>query len=271
MGSMADDDMLQVTSELELDGRPLDAPRILGASEMTGGRLAMEVAPLAPAAFIATKDPRVQQKKTWVEDIVLPRYASCIHLGAQLGTSFARIVHGVLEPNECAELVAQANDVGYTPLENRYRCMLDCPEMASYLLEVMRPHLPERLCCGRECLEELNDRFRFSFYLPGQEFEPHCDPFYSFPHGHPKHGQTSRVTVLFYLHDVPEANGGATTFVGDGQVTCQPRGGSALIFTQDLRHEGSMVNSGIKYFIRTELMYVEDRQAKELDELIDSI
>merc|ERR1719410_2110174 len=174
-----------------------------------------------------------------------------------------------LSPANVLSLLAQANEEGFEPLENRFRVMLDCPEMADYLLEVMRPHLPVRLCHGQECLAGLNDRFRFSFYVPGQEFEPHYDACYRQPDGHPKEGQISRITVLLYLHDVPETNGGATNFVGTARVACQPRGGSALIFSQDLWHEGSLVKAGIKYFIRTELMYEEDQEAKELQALID--
>merc|ERR1712217_840567 len=188
--------------------------------------------------FIRTKDPHVQQQNTWAEDIDLPPDASVLLVGAKLGTSFARVVHGVLEPSECTELVAQANKQGFTPLSNRLRCMLDCPELAAYLLEVLRPHLPEKLCHGQERLEELNDRFRFTCYQPGQSFSPHCDPCYKHPDGHPKEGKSSRITVLLYLHDVPESLGGATNFVDRRRVTCQPQGGSALIFTQDLRHEG---------------------------------
>merc|ERR1711918_208117 len=52
------------------------------------------------------------------------------------------------------------------------------------------------------------------------------------------------------------AHGGATTFIGDSkQLPYQPKGGSALIFTQDLFHEGSLVSAGIKYTLRTEAMY----------------
>ena len=36
---------------------------------------------------------------------------------------------------------------------------------------------------------------------------------------------------------------------------CQPKGGSALVFTQNLLHEGSLVKKGIKYTMRTEIMY----------------
>lgn len=39
-------------------------------------------------------------------------------------------------------------------------------------------------------------------------------------------------------------------------IPCQPKAGSVLIFTQDLPHEGSMLQAGIKYTMRTEAMYV---------------
>ena len=55
----------------------------------------------------------------------------------------------------------------------------------------------------------------------------------------------SRITVQMYLHDVPEEFGGATTFIGkDKDYPCQQKCGSALIFTQNLVHEGSLVKEG---------------------------
>ena len=69
-------------------------------------------------------------------------------------------------------------------------------------------------------------------------------------------GDMSRITIQMYLHDVPEEFGGATTFIGkDKDHPCQPKCGSALIFTQNLVHEGSLVKEGIKYTMRTEVMY----------------
>ena len=62
--------------------------------------------------------------------------------------------------------------------------------------------------------------------------------------------------MQLYLHDVPEEFGGATTFIGAGKnFPCQPKCGSALVFTQNLLHEGSLVKKGIKYTMRTEVMY----------------
>ena len=69
-------------------------------------------------------------------------------------------------------------------------------------------------------------------------------------------GDISRITVQLYLHDVPEEFGGATTFIGAGKnFPCRPKCGSALVFTQNLLHEGSLVKKGIKYTMRTEVMY----------------
>ena len=69
-------------------------------------------------------------------------------------------------------------------------------------------------------------------------------------------GDLSRITIQMYLHDVPEDFGGATTFLGPKkEKSCQPKCGSALLFTQNLFHEGSLVKKGIKYTMRTEVMY----------------
>lgn len=264
--SMSFEDLKGVAGTLSLDGRPLEPPRLLPRGPADG-----DAPVVAPVEFVKLKDPGLQRRLLEVDEIRLPKGASLLLQGAKLGTSFARVVHNVLEPGECASLLAQANDYGYVPLENRFRCMLECPELAAYLLEVLRPHLPERLCHGHEYIEEINPRFRFTCYLPEQEFAKHADPFWVHPPGHPKAGVVSRATVLLYLNDVPDEYGGGTAFVGEHRVVCQPRGGSVLIFSQDLLHEGSIVTGGLKYFARTELMFREDTEAKDLEDLIDSI
>lgn len=40
-----------------------------------------------------------------------------------------------------------------------------------------------------------------------------------------------------------------------GDTPCHPLAGSVLLFTQDLLHEGSEVKAGIKYTMRSEVMY----------------
>mmetsp|Transcript_148871 Transcript_148871/g.270575 ORF Transcript_148871/g.270575 Transcript_148871/m.270575 type:complete len:159 (+) Transcript_148871:2-478(+) len=147
-----------------------------------------------------------------------------------------------------------------------HRVIVDSPELSSWLIEVLRPYLPERLPGAPDGhgdprraaeLVDLNERCRFLCYTPGQHFAAHYDACYERPRSHPNAGDMSMVTVQVYLHDVPAENGGATTFLPRraASLPCQPGAGCALIFTQDLYHEGSLVKDGIKYTLRTEAMY----------------
>lgn len=230
--------------------------------------------------FLSEKDPRTQRERTHVTELQLPGSASS-QPPTSSRPSFARVVENVLEPHECAQLLDCINAKGFTPallnmgggmqklaseVRDGHRVVVDSPELTQYLLEVLRPHLPEQLPRGNEdenhTLRELNERCRFLCYTPGQVFEAHCDGCYTRPQSHPHHGDSSRVTVQFYLHDVPADHGGGTTFLpwrggwfNNERLVCQPKGGSVLLFTQDLYHEGSRVIKGIKYTLRTEAMY----------------
>jgi len=203
---------------------------------------------------------------------------------------FARVVRHVLTPAECAELISCINRKGFTPAlvnigegrqqlatetRDTYRVIVDNEPLSSYLMEVLREHLPQKMM-GRQgslCrIEELNERCRFLCYTPGQVFERHYDGMYIRPDEHLKGCDFSRVTVQLYLHDVPEENGGATTFIGDTDVLgVQPMQGSCLLFTQDLYHEGSKLTSGLKYTMRTEVMYTDQDPEEPLtDEGMDA-
>jgi len=196
--------------------------------------------------------------KTLVEELALPEKL------ARAG-SFARVVHGVLSEAQCAELISSVNGKGFTPallnigrgsqklepyVRNGHRAIVDSPELGQWLLEALRPHLPADYCGSR--LVELNERCRILCYTPGQEFASHFDGNYRRPNG-----DNSEVTVQLYLHDVPDENGGATTFHFGraGSLPCQPKVGSVLLFSQDLEHEGSLLTKGLKYTLRTEAMY----------------
>merc|ERR1712070_811861 len=224
-------------------------------------------------SFLTSKDPIEQRRRVKVTELAVPDGAAWQNNGGEV--SFARVIDNVLEPEECAELLAKVNAQGFTPdllnigrgrqqlvseVRDGHRAIVDSPELSGYLMEVIRGAMPEWLDGyhnGREYVEGLNERCRFLCYTPGQAFEAHCDGCYQRRSPHPKAGDKSRVTVQLYLHDVPEAHGGATTFLGDRatRLPCQPRCGSVLLFTQDLMHEGSLVTAGIKYTMRTEVMY----------------
>ncbi len=95
-------------------------------------------------------------------------------------------------------------------------------------------------------------------YLPGQEFKPHCDWFYTKqPYWkQEKHsgGQRS-ITAMAYLNEV-EA-GGTTDFTRIG-LSIPPQPGTLLVWNnatpdgqpnEDTMHAGTPVESGVKYVI----------------------
>jgi len=250
----------------KLAGRPLERPRFHETSWRVGQRFtAVEdpdrtQVPWAPPDFaLQGSAGAAPRERVTAEELALPT------------GGFARVVRGVLCAEECAELLARVNAKGFTPAlvnvgrdtqefmpdyRDGHRVIVDSPEVAARLFEALRPHLPDQLPNGSR-LVELNERLRFLCYTPGQSFDEHYDGCYRRPLGHPRMGDRSYVTVQVYLHDVPEVCGGATTFHPGraSAVAYQPEAGSALLFSQDLLHEGSLVKAGIKYTLRTEAMY----------------
>jgi len=133
-------------------------------------------------------------------------------------------------------------------------------------------------------LSRLNERLRFLRYEGGEYFRPHCDAFYETPNGN----EISLFTVHLYLNGDGEQDleelaqekkrskekaesardkdpsgkllGGATSFNpnwdDENVVRIFPKTGSVLVFQQNnLYHAGEDVFRGVKYTMRTEIMY----------------
>ncbi len=91
----------------------------------------------------------------------------------------------------------------------------------------------------------LNELFRFYKYQNNQRFKRHKDGSYR-----KNDREWSVYTFMLYLNDA--FTGGATSF---DAFSIQPLTGTALIFKHDVRHEGVAVEEGIKYVLRTDIMY----------------
>ena len=219
------------------------------------------------------RDPAKQRGKLKITHLDVSGVAN----DNELEGTVAVVVDNVLLPEDCQALIAMCNAKGFTPallnsgggyqvyLPNHrrgWRCIVDCPALATYLLEVLRPVLPMALGTGD--MVDINERCRYLFYEQGQKFEPHYDGCYTRPKDHPTEEKgrrcKSRLTLQIYLNDVPTKCGGATTFLGgkdeDEKLPCQPKAGSVLVFSQNLLHEGSvLLNGGAKYTMRSEVMY----------------
>jgi hypothetical protein len=81
----------------------------------------------------------------------------------------------------------------------------------------------------------------------------------------PDGDERSWYTMHLYLNERgPDNNlvGGATSFIGyreDGEYNVDPKIGRVLIFQQrDLEHAGQNVEQGMKYTMRTDLMYKQE-------------
>lgn len=95
-------------------------------------------------------------------------------------------------------------------------------------------------------LQDFNEMFRIYKYAPGQRFKMHRDGSYI-----RNENEKSFYTFLIYLND--DFEGGETEF--ENLFTVAPKKGSALVFYHPLRHEGKILINGIKYVLRTDIMY----------------
>lgn len=91
----------------------------------------------------------------------------------------------------------------------------------------------------------LNELFRFYKYGTGHRFKKHIDESYI-----RSENEASFFTLMIYLND--NYNGGETKF---NEITIEGKTGMALLFLHSLLHEGAEVKKGIKYVLRTDVMY----------------
>ncbi len=85
-------------------------------------------------------------------------------------------------------------------------------------------------------------------YRAGQKVEPHMDHWYR-----PSEYQITLHTILVYFND--DFEGGETRFQEQIEQTVIPKLGTVAIFQHKIRHEGCPVRRGIKYAMRSEVIY----------------
>lgn len=190
------------------------------------------------------------------------------------------VLHRVMSPRECKRLVAAAEAIGFShaglaigddtyrvnlAVRNNLRVVLDSPALAAGLWARVRA-LVEPQHEGSPVVG-LNDRFRVYRYEQGQRFFPHVDVRTGVPRGE------TRASVVIYLSDA--FAGGATRFFelkdkasrrGEGRgrkfnnkerFAVRPPVGSAVVFDHLLLHEGAEVTAGVKFAVRSDVVYAE--------------
>jgi prolyl 4-hydroxylase len=166
-------------------------------------------------------------------------------------------VDNVLSGDECAAVIEKIEALGPTAapittaagfvmredVRNNTRVIFDDVTLAQTLFERVAPHVPAQLCRMRRA--GVNERFRCYRYEREQRFAPHYDG--SFVRND---DELSLLTFMVYLNE--GFGGGETRFY---DVSVVPKTGLALLFQHFLLHEGSSVTSGVKYALRSDVMY----------------
>jgi hypothetical protein len=171
-------------------------------------------------------------------------------------SSQAFSVDGLLSPEECRQLISLAEGHGFTSagvrtaegqksmplIRNNERAMFESPQWVSLLWNRLSstrlPELDGQVPAG------LPKDLRFYKYSPGQRFKMHKDGPWI------EGGMTSKLTLLIYLNE--GFHGGDTDF-RDFRIV--PKTGSALLFIHDTWHEGVAVSEGVKYVLRSDVLY----------------
>jgi len=159
--------------------------------------------------------------------------------------------------SECLSFIAKSELIGYeaakvgndnlqivvAEVRNNERVIYKDLELAISLWQRLQLLVPSKI--GNSVAVGLNELFRFYKYQPGQKFKKHRDQSYI-----RENGDASYYTFMIYLND--DYDGGETTF---NDIVIKPKGGMGLIFLHDLEHEGTAVLQGVKYVLRTDVMY----------------
>ncbi len=161
-------------------------------------------------------------------------------------------VDDIYTREECAKFIELIENSSPTIATNnpmyrdQDRVMRDDPERAGDLFARLRSHLPEKM--GELTLLGLNERLRMYRYKSGQRFDPHMDHWYR-----PDDRRITLHSVLVYFND--DFHGGETRFMEQIDETVVPRPGRVAVFQHKIRHEGCEVRRGVKYAMRTDVMY----------------
>jgi prolyl 4-hydroxylase len=167
------------------------------------------------------------------------------------------IIDKFFSEQECDQLITDSEKMNYseatvetekgsrviTDVRNNHRVLYNDEKLAARLWERLEKYVPAQI--GNSRAVGLNELFRFYKYEPGQQFKRHIDE--SFIRNEV---EASYYTFMIYLNE--GYAGGETRF---DDVAVNGEKGKALVFLHSLPHEGSEVTRGIKYVLRTDIMY----------------
>ena len=264
----------------------------------------VEPSPMASPAPISLYEASKSQLKEEISADLIKLYIDPAPVAAKRyevheSLKFAFVIDGVLTPKECEEYIKQTESIGYTKwTDDAARLAFrDCdtievshPQIAQLLWSRISPLMTRE---EKDCLidrESDPERWQrdiegnwvadgtvnsilFSRYLEGGHFAIHTDGF-----NVETFDRRSLFSIVLYLNDVAEGDGGETIFfandakdkmerdaqgryVGDPKYVLAkiyPRAGSAAIFFHNILHQSGPIRIGSqkrKYIVRSDIMY----------------
>lgn len=185
---------------------------------------------------------------------------------------FAIILDNVFTNEECECLIKLSEEtpenyeiakVNYydeqiidTNYRNNQRWLHFDKRLAEIIFEKIKSYIPNEF--EGNPVSCLNERLSFLKYSPGEYFRAHEDGYYI----RPDNTERSYITLQIYLNELNEEDGGATTFIKNTfnkiyqDYSVIPKVGRVLLFEHNIEHEGSILKNGLKYCIRTDVMYI---------------
>ncbi|EFA77578.1 hypothetical protein PPL_12181 [Heterostelium album PN500] len=191
-----------------------------------------------------------------------------------LKPNVAFVLDNVLSPSECQFIIDQGEEMGFDDLKHytskyrgNVRILVKTKSLSDVVLERIRPYLEQRLDIkpgsnltgpmmrayyGQWELSAINDLWRLCKYNHLGKFAAHYDGHYI-----QDNDNRSYLTFMIYLSEGIE--GGSTRFLDNksNKILAEvvPKAGSVLVFQHDMWHDGDVVKNGLKYIIRSDVMY----------------
>lgn len=207
----------------------------------------------------------------------------------------AFLLHNVLTKDECCFFIKEGEKLGFETIRgvrddyrSCKRITIQSEKLAAILWSRIKPYVKDitigdnphevhihghpSLMKGTWKPVGLNCLFRLCRYLPGGHFAPHFDGHYDI-----SPSQRSLKTFMLYLNG--DFIGGSTNFVDESQTlykdmetgkycaeeknilhSIQPESGLAILFNHHRLHEGAQLKDGLKYIMRTDIMFKNEDQ-----------
>ncbi len=167
------------------------------------------------------------------------------------------IIENFIDEVACLDFIQWSEQMGYEEakvnihgqqvmmknIRDNKRLLFTNFDLAAQIFERIKPFVPETIGLANAC--GLNELFRFYKYEPGEKFKRHRDGSYQ-----RNEKEFSLLTLLIYLNQ--DFEGGSTSF---NDAVYQPQTGAAMLFTHAVLHQGDEVLKGVKYVLRTDVMY----------------